>query len=559
MNMAGVAAKFIPREILIHTPDGATRPLALDRERYTLGRSSANELCYPEDAGLSRQHLSIEKDGDTWMVRDLNSKNGTFVNGVRITSPFPLGKNDRVTAGHIALDFGENSLPPVSDHTVIFIEGVTPVASVSTTVATSLKGVLGQEKEIEGGPQMRALIRAGRELAGNMPLTELFKLIMDLSIDAVGATRGVLMTLEGKELVVRAARGEGFRISSMVRDRVIKEKTSLLVRDARLDQAFAERMSIVQQQIRSMLAVPLQTDDRVIGLIYLDSPHFVHEFSREDLNLLTVMANVAAIRIEHTRLAEVEQAERLLAKDLAQAAEIQGRLLPTKAPDVPGVDLAGYNAACRTVGGDYYDFLTYPDGRVALIVADVSGKGMPAALLMSSLQARVQVLFDDPTDLAALVTRLNRIIVTNSPTNRFISFFIGVLDPLSDQITYVNAGHNPPLLVHHSGDVEKLEGGELLLGILASAQYEQRTCHLELGDVVVLFSDGVTEACRADVDEEFGEDRLAATLAELSRDSAKSIIESIIQRVHDFTSGSPPADDITLVVAKRVGSGASDT
>src|ERR1700733_9278895 len=197
---------------------------------------------------------------------------------------------------------------------------------------------------------MRALIRAGRELAGNMPLAELFKLIMNLSVEAVGATRGVLMTLEGKELVVRAAHGEGFRISSAVRDRVINAKTSLLVRDARLDEAFAGRMSIVQQQIRSMLAVPLQTDDRVIGLIYLDSPHFVHEFTKEDLNLLTVMANVAAIRIEHARLAEVEQAERVLARDLEQAAEIQRGLLPACAPVVPGVDLAGYNAACRTVG-----------------------------------------------------------------------------------------------------------------------------------------------------------------------------------------------------------------
>ena len=443
--MAGVAAKFIPRELLIHTPDGATRPLALERERYTLGRSSANELCYPEDAGLSRQHLALEKDGDTWVVRDLGSKNGTFVNGARITSPYPLGKNDRVTAGHIALDFGENSLPPVSDHTVIFIEGVTPVANASTTVATSLKGVLSQEKEIEGGPQMRALIRAGRELAGNMPLAELFKLIMNLSVDAVGATRGVLMTLEGKELVVQAALGEGFRISNTVRDRVIKEKTSLLVRDARLDEAFADRMSIVQQQIRSMLAVPLQTDDRVIGLIYLDSPHFIKEFTKEDLSLLTVMANVAAIRIEHTRLAEVEQAERLHAKQLEQAAEIQRGLLPVQAPNVPGVDLAGYNAACHTVGGDYYDFLPYPDGRVGLLVGDVAGKGMPAALLMSSLQARVQVLFDDPTNLAALVTRLNRIITSNCPSNRFITFFISVLDPKTGELTYVNAGHNPPL------------------------------------------------------------------------------------------------------------------
>jgi sigma-B regulation protein RsbU (phosphoserine phosphatase) len=554
MSMAGVAAKFVPRELLIHTPDGATRPLLLDRELYTLGRSSANELCYPEDAGLSRQHLVLEKDGDTWVVRDLGSKNGTFVNGVRITSPYPLGKNDRVTAGHIAMDFGENSLPPPTDHTVIFIEGVNPTTSVSTTVATSLKGVLSQEKEIEGGPQMRALIRAGRELAGNMPLAELFRLIMNLSVEAVGATRGVLMTLEGKELVVQAALGEGFRISNAVRDRVIKEKTSLLVRDARLDEAFADRMSIVQQQIRSMLAVPLQTDDRVIGLIYLDSPHFIHEFTKEDLSLLTVMANVAAIRIEHTRLAEVEQVERLHAKELDQAAEIQRSLLPVTAPIVEGVDLAGYNAACRTVGGDYYDFLPYPDGRVGLLVGDVAGKGMPAALLMSSLQARVQVLFDDPTNLAALVTRLNRIISSNCPSNRFITFFIGVLDPKTGELTYVNAGHNPPLVAHADGSVEKLGGTGLILGILPIAKYEQGVCQLDPGDAVLLFSDGVTEAVRPDADEEFGEDRLAQVLAGLRDKSAESIITTINQMVDEFTGGAPPADDITLVVAKRLAS-----
>ncbi len=550
--MAGVAAKFIPKELLIHTPDGATRPLPLERARYTLGRSSVNELCYPEDAGLSRQHLVLEKDGDTWMVRDLGSKNGTFVNGVRITGPHPLGKNDRLTAGHIALDFGENSLPPpADDKTVIFIEGATP-ATVSTTVATSLKGVLSQEREIEGGPQMRALIRAGRELAGNMPLAELFKLIMNLSVEAVGATRGVLMTLEGKDLVVQAALGEGFRISNTVRDRVIKEKTSLLVRDARLDENFADRQSIVQQQIRSMLAVPLQTDDRVIGLIYLDSPHFIHEFTKDDLSLLTVMANVAAIRIEHIRLAEVEAAERLLAKELDQAAEIQRSLLPVKEPNVAGVDLAGYNAACHTVGGDYYDFLPYPDGRVGLLVGDVAGKGMPAALLMSSLQARVQVLFDDPGNLAALVTRLNRIISSNCPSNRFITFFIGILDPKTGELTYVNAGHNPPLVAHADGSVDKLEGTGLILGILSIATYEQRVCRLDPGDAVLLFSDGVTEAVRPDADEEFGEERLARVLAGLRDRSAQAIIAEINQRVEDFTGGAPPADDITLVVAKRI-------
>jgi sigma-B regulation protein RsbU (phosphoserine phosphatase) len=187
-----------------------------------------------------------------------------------------------------------------------------------------------------------------------------------------------------------------------------------------------------------------------------------------------------------------------------------------------------------------------------MLVGDVAGKGMPAALLMSSLQARVQVLFDDPTNLAALVTRLNRIITTNCPSNRFISFFIAVLDPKTNELAYVNAGHNPPLLVHKDGTLQKLEGTGLILGILPIAQYEQQTCRLEPGDVVVLFSDGVTEATRPDVDEEFGEDRLAQALAELKDDSARSIIESINQRVFDFTRGAPPADDITLVVAKRL-------
>jgi sigma-B regulation protein RsbU (phosphoserine phosphatase) len=533
---------FNPRELLVRTPDGGSRAVALDGERLSLGRASSNELCYPEDSGLSRQHLTIERANGSWMLRDLGSKNGTLVNGVRITGSHTLQPGDSITAGHLTLEFPES--PGVPAHTVVFVEATAP-APASTTLVTSLEG-------LEGGAQMRALIRVGRELAGHRPLAELFDLIMDLAIEAVGASRGVLMTLEGGELQVRAAKGEGFRISKAVRDRVINERASLLVRDARLDQAFAERLSIVEGQVRSMLAVPLQTDNRVIGLIYLDSPHMVHEFTKDHLNLLTVMANVAAIRIEHARLIEVEQTERLLAQDLEQAAEIQRGLLPTSVPQLTGVDLAGYNAPCRTVGGDYYDFIPYPDGRVAILVGDVAGKGMSAALLMSNLQARVQVLFDDPTDLAGQVTRLNRIIALNTPANRFITFFIGVFDPKSGEMTYCNAGHNPPLLARCDGRVDKLEGTGVILGILPNVTYESQTCKLDVGDVVVLFSDGVTEAMPPGVDEEFGENRLAAVLAEHNFSSAQTIIEAINQQVVTWTQGMPPADDVTLVVARRI-------
>jgi len=265
------------------------------------------------------------------------------------------------------------------------------------------------------------------------------------------------------------------------------------------------------------------------------------------------MANIAAIRIEHARLAEVEQAEKMLASELQQAAEIQRRLLPEKAPVLPGVDIAGYNASCHTVGGDYYDFLTYPDGRVGLLVADVAGKGMPAALMVSSLQARVQVLFEEYTDLASRVTRLNRIIHTSCPNNRFITFFLGVLDPATGEMTYCNAGHNPPLLVRANGSVESLETTGLILGILPRSEIAQSTCKLERGDLMVLFSDGVTEASRADADEEFGEERLAATLRECVAEPAQGMIATVIRKLTEFTSGAPPADDITLVVVKYKG------
>ncbi|HSM78299.1 MAG TPA: SpoIIE family protein phosphatase [Bryobacteraceae bacterium] len=548
--MLGAAKEGLLKEIIIQAPDGSARTVRLENARMALGRSSANELCFAEDAGLSRQHLVFERNGDGWQVKDLGSKNGTLVNGQRITAPRALQPGDRISAGHLIIDCAG---APAADQTVIFVEPL-EISSGTGTVVTSLSGALSEgsgEGGMESSPQVKALVRAGRELSGHMPLNELFELIMKLSIEAVGAARGVLLTLDGEELIVRAARGEGFRISNAVRDRLLRDKSSILVRDARLDQVLRDSMSIVEQQIRSILAVPLQTDNRVIGIIYLDSPHFVHEFTREDLNLLTVMANIAAIRIEHARLSEVEAVERVLARDMSQAAEIQRRLLPTKVPQMAGVELAGYNAACRTVGGDYYDFIPFPGGEIGMIVGDVAGKGMPAALLMSSLQARVQVLFDEPHDLASRVTRLNRSISTNCPDNRFITFFVGSLDPRNGEFTFCNAGHNPGILVRQNGDVEWLSGGGIILGIMPQATYEQSTRRVEPGDTLVLYSDGVTEARQPNADEEFGEERLASIVAELRGQPAASIVAGVIQRLTAWMDGVPAADDVTLVVARR--------
>ena len=286
-----------------HDVDGSPGPLAQEGQKPLACNAGTRRPIGRAVRRIGHQHFS--------------SILSTVLNGKRVDKPAPFKEGDRISAGHLTIEFAESALN--TSNTVVFVEQNEAFSNTATTVVANLDAVLGPQADdlnkthvMQGSPQMRALIRAGRELAGHRPLDELFTVIMDLSVEAVCAGRGVLMTLErGGVLEVRAHRGDGFKISNTVRDRVLNEKASLLVRDAQLDQALREHMSIVEQKVRSMIAVPLQTNDRVIGLIYVDSPHLIREFSREDLNLLTVMANVAAIRIEHARLNEIEEAERV--------------------------------------------------------------------------------------------------------------------------------------------------------------------------------------------------------------------------------------------------------
>jgi len=545
----------MPPELLIQCPDGQMKTVPLTGERLSIGRSSASELCFPEDAGLSRQHFAFESEGAGWTVQDLGSKNGTFVNNIPLKARLILKPGDRITAGHLVIVFAPDAAGAAPG--VVVFEGGEANPATTSTVVTSLEGALSnQTMAIERGgakasAPLQALIRAGQELSENRPLAELFPVILDLAIQAVNAQRGVLLILEGEHLVPKAHKGEGFRISSGVRDRVLKEKSSILVRDAQLDDAFKGRMSIVEQKVHTMMAVPLETKQRIIGLIYVDSPFVLREFTKDDLSLLTVMANVAAIRIENVRLAEIEQAERIMKRDLSQAAEIQGRMLPERAPVVPGADLAGFNAACRTVGGDYYDFFPYADGRVGLTLGDVSGKGMPASLMMMALHARVQVLAEDPGHLAAFMTRLNKATCANCPSNRFITFFFCVLNPVTGELTFANAGHNPPIVVRASGAAEMLEDGGPVLGILPIARYGEQRTSLNKGDMLVLYSDGVTEANDTEQNE-YGEERFIEVLRQHRTEPATAIVEAVTKSLAEFAAGAPQADDITLLVAKVV-------
>jgi len=543
------------RELVIHCPDGQIRTVPLAGDRLSVGRSSASEISFPEDGGLSRQHFAFEPEGDDWTVQDLGSKNGTFVNNIPLKARLVLRPGDRVTAGHITVVYAPESAG-AGPGVVIFDGADDTTSPTAATVVTSLEGALSnQTLALErGGPKasapLQALISAGQELAENRPLAELFPIILDLAIKAVNANRGVVLTLEGENLVPRAHKGDGFRISTTVRDQVVNKKTSILVQDAQLDDAFKGQLSIVEQKVHTMMAVPLQTKGRIIGLIYVDSASVMRVFTKDDLSLLTVMANVAATRLETARLVEVEQAERIMKRDLSQAAEIQKRILPDKAPQIRGLELAGFNMACRTVGGDYYGFFPYPDGRVALALGDVSGKGMPAALMVMGLQARLEVLAEDPHDLSSLVTRLNKITCANCPSNRFITFFIALANPATGDFAFANAGHNPPIIVRASGEIELLEGGGPVLGILPIAKYDEQNARLGKGDVLVIYSDGVTEATDL-AEEEYGEERLTEIVRQHRAENADAIVKAVTESVSRFTAGAPQADDITLIVAKR--------
>ncbi|HEX2520913.1 MAG TPA: FHA domain-containing protein, partial [Terriglobia bacterium] len=340
-------------EVLVSFPDGRTQTVALEKDHWSVGRSGENDLGYPDDSGLSRQHLVFERDANGWTVRDLGSKNGTFLNDVRVQSKQALTAGDRIIASQLRFLFqpAKVSAPQVS---IVFDQTKTDLLS-SHTVSTSLDDLISSQtlvaKPAKGQASeqwksaLAAFLRAGRELSLGRPLPELFNVILDLSIEAVGAERGVLLTLEGEQLVAQASRGDAFRISTTVRDRVLHEKTSLLIRNVQDEEALRAMHSIVSQGVHALMAAPLQTDDRVIGLIYVDTSHWLREFTGDDLNLLTAMANVAAIRIERERLAELEHARRRLAADLEQAAEIQRQFLPTEVPKVKGLELAGFNAS----------------------------------------------------------------------------------------------------------------------------------------------------------------------------------------------------------------------
>jgi phosphoserine phosphatase RsbU/P len=279
------------RELVVQLFDGSQRKVPLQGARVTLGRSSENDLTYPDDPVLSRRHINFDFDGQNWWVEDLNTTNGTLVNGARLAGRHQLSVGDTISAGRLTLNF---EIPRERDPDVTFVTDESQhFAAVSRASDPPVR-----TSEVNGTSRVQALLDAGRELASDRPLKELFPVILDLVISAVGGSRGLIMILEDGKLVPRAMRGSGFRISTAVRNRVMVQKESILILDASRHEILRSSTTIQTQRVKSLMAVPLQTGDRIIGLVYVDSQDEVRLFLHEDLTLMTLMANMAAARIE---------------------------------------------------------------------------------------------------------------------------------------------------------------------------------------------------------------------------------------------------------------------
>jgi phosphoserine phosphatase RsbU/P len=328
---------------------------------------------------------------------------------------------------------------------------------------------------------------------------------------------------------------------------------SWLYRDAEVNEQ--ERTGLAD--LHAELLLPLSTRDKLLGFISLGPKRSDEPYSGTDVRLLKSVAAQTGLALENARLMsaiadEVAQRERLN-REVEIAREVQERLFPQTLPPIAGIDYAG---ACRPalgVGGDYYDFLALPGGQLGIAIGDVSGKGIAAALTMASLQASLRSeATRAPENLAALMSSVNRLVYEASSSNRYATFFYGQYNPATRQLTYVNAGHNPPMLFHRTGNelqLSRLEVGGTVVGLLESFPYEQGSLSIEPGDVFIAFTDGISESMNG-ADEEWGEKALIETVKACSGLSPSQTITGIMQAADKFVAGAKQHDDMTLVVLR---------
>jgi phosphoserine phosphatase RsbU/P len=530
---------------LVFVQGNEQRTITLDHSPFSVGRKVDKDLVIA-DPRVSRDHAIITSENGQFEVVDQGSKHGTFVNGERIQRK-TLERNDR-------LEFGVRDVSYVVFH---------PHHATSNTAREFLSQISGIHISSESTDleKLTLFLEAARKLNTTGVLDEILVTLLEATLKLTRAERGYvfLKSDEGMRLAAgRNSKGEPLlddkTISHSILDDALKSNSEFVVTDTSQSLELKGRQSIVAYDLRTVICIPLRkpqvqaTRDiqtvtpaepsaEVMGALYVDSRFASRDISSVSNDILQAIAREAASLIENARLVQAEEAARRYQQELSIAASIQQRLMAVTIPEVPFARLSGRNLSCKEIGGDFFDAVNTEDG-LAIVLADVSGKGVSAALLASTLQGMIYSQLTARMPLTEIVAAANRFFTHKHIGEKYATLIVARIRR-DGELEYVNCGHVPPLLVCNH-EVIRPRHGNLPVGLLSDATYESDRCNLHPGDRVVLVTDGVTEAENARGD--FFEDhRLEAVAAK------SETLEDIFSAVANFCGGTPLNDDCTVV------------
>jgi len=520
------------------------RVVKIDRSPFIIGRRTTADL-QVFNTDVSREHAEIVAEGDVLWLKDKGSRFGTFVNDAPIVA-HRLFHGESIRLGHR--------------------DGVEMVFLSDDSGSGLSKG----SSEVSDFVQMAAVLNGLRALGSGRVLDEVLTLVIDSALEATRAERGFVMLVDDHDhLEFKTARGRGkvtlpgtsFKTSEKIPREVYETGRSRIVGDLLDGDLPKENAGTIAIGIRHVLCVPLRVagmggmigtgvDGRVIGVLYLDGRERSTMHAEGTKRTLEAFATQAALAIESARL-YAESAEKARTdRDLRIAAEIQRALLPEANYEGAFCDVAAASVPCRTVGGDFFDYLHVTEGDFGFTLGDVAGKGPPAAILAAVVQSNFAAQAPLGADPAQTMSRINKALLRRAIEARFATMSYGVLNA-GGVLQSCNGGQEPPLLLR-AGGIQWLETGGPVLGLLDGAEYEFETVRLAPGDVLVVCSDGVTEA-RDVAGEEFGRDRLVDAVAGCHGWKADAVLERLLSAVARFSAGAAQADDITVLALRYMG------
>jgi len=526
--------------------------------KYVIGRAKDSDFYLP-DSTVSRQHAVIECSDDSKMcyISDQGSHNGTVVNGDRITERVEIKEGDYLILGQVEFRVASGDEAGVSTgrRETTRLAANDPEKSVFLSLKEALKPLPSKVTDL---PEVvPTLFEMAKILVLPEPQEQMLQSALGLVNRVIPAERFAILATseETDEIITQACLLPGgkdpgeFNLSRTVVNEILQQKSSILI-DPHDDPRFSSQESIILSDIRSAMAVPLFDGDAVRGILYADTRNALHRYNDDHLRLLATFGNLIASRLLNYELMRERQEKEIIGAELRRASMIQRNLLAKTIPDIRGYSIHAFQEQCRMVGGDLYDIARLQDGRLTFVVADVSGKGMGGALLMSNILASFRILYEDADfDLTRVVKQVSRKLFNYSAPEDFATVFTGILDPVNNTLSFINAGHNPPLLVKHDGVIKYLEPSGTMIGAFDFSDWQQETVKLGSGDLVLVFTDGVVEAdCR---EEYYGLERLENLTCKCRNRPLSEMFENIMVDIESFAAGTPRSDDITLLAIKR--------